>query len=187
MEIIISLRLLNIKNKNQVLLIDNKNIDLIKLEQIKSKIYYFADSKIRLYKKNNNISLIHANPKINSRKYDIEGTLYIPINKNKKHNFDYDKISLPINCLISFGEVDSKNRTCLALRAIQNDDFCSKNLIPIVLIGKNYNFLKPLKELANRSKVAILKGYNNILDIEDICPIAIERLEYRTLSVYTLE
>ena len=80
----------------------------------------------------------------------------------------------PINCLVGFGAVDTKNKTALALRALLSDEGLTKTIIPICLIGPHFKHGKIIEPLlASFPKSKMITDCRSVLDVPFVCPLAI--------------
>ena len=153
---------------------DSYNISLNELDKCKTKVFYFIDSPNKTLK--TNIVYINCQPYRSLSKFSISGVNYFPINtegrRQKKINFS--DLTFPINCLISFGTVDSKNLTSYVLSAILSDQKLKTLLNPICLLGPYFQYKKEVKSLLNKfNDYTLFLKCNSILELGIQCPIAI--------------
>ena len=87
---------------------------------------------------------------------------------------DFACISHPINCLIGFGTVDSRNMTGMALNALLSDQKLKENVQPVCLLGPHFQQCEIVETLLSAfSQSKIIKNCQSLLELPINCDIAI--------------
>ena len=161
-------------NKNCVLICDSYHISPSSFDMFSNKVFFFCDYAQEQV--NKNITLVNAQPTAKPSKIHMFGPTYFAIDTRGKSQqaLDFSTLDTPINCLISFGSVDSGNLTGKTLAAILDNSKLRKWLRPICLIGQYNRFRKSVeKQLLAFRNAQILDGITSISDLPVSCPIAV--------------
>ena len=135
---------------------------------------YFHDSDVQLC--SNNVVTINCQPRARTFKNCLSGPSFTPVDTRgkKQARADYASVPHPINCLIGFGTVDSRNMTAVALNALLSDQRLRENIQPVCLLGpqfQQYEIVKTLLSAFSQSK--IIKTHQSVLGLPFLFDIAV--------------
>ena len=161
-------------NKNCVLICDSYHISPSYFDTCSNKVFFFCDYEQEQV--NNNITLVNAQPTVGFSDRHLFGPAFFAIDTRGKSQqaLNFSTLDTPVNCLISFGSVDTSNCTSSALNAILEDKQLSEQIKPVCLIGQHAKHKKAVHRLAAEFQDAeIIEDCESILDLNIACPIAI--------------
>ena len=157
-----------------ILLCDSYNITPHIFEAVSQKVFFFCDYSQGQVSEN--VILVNAQPTAGFSDRHLFGPAFFAIDTRGKsqQNFDFSELTMPVNCLISFGSVDSPNCTSSALNAILQDKQLSEQIKPVCLIGQHAKHRKAVHRLiAEFQDAEIIEDCESILDLNIVCPIGI--------------
>ena len=161
-------------NTNSVLICDSYHIAPSSFKKNPNKVFFFCDHEQERISKN--ITLVNAQPTAKPSKRHLFGSTYFAIDTKEKaqQTLDFAGLDMPVNCLISFGSVDSGNLTGKTLAAIINNSELRDWLRPVCLLGTHFQFKESIKEqLRAFSSAEILDGVDSLLNLPVSCPVAV--------------
>ena len=149
----------------------------VRYEEIATKnvpAVYFCDSDI--HSCSNNVVIVNCQPRARASKNCLSGPRFTPVDiKGKKLvRADFAAVSHPINCLISFGTVDSLNITAVALNALLSDQRLRENVRPVCLLGPHFQQHEIVETLLRAfSQFKIIRNHRSVLGLPFVCDIAV--------------
>lgn len=163
----------NINPKN-ILICDNYHIAPSTFAACSNQVFYFCDYEQASVSEH--ITLVNAQPTAAKSAKHLAGPTYFAIETKGRPQqpLKFANLSQPINCLISFGSVDSGNHTGRTLAAILNEPRLLELLRPVCLLGPHFLYGESVqKQLRSFPSSEILEGYDSLLNIPVSCPIAV--------------
>ena len=135
---------------------------------------YFHDSDVR--SSSDNVMTVNCQPRAKACKNCLSGAGFMPVDTKGKQQVraDFSSVSYPINCLIGFGTVDSRNMTAVALNALLSDPRLKETVKPICLIGPHFQQCEIVETLLSAfSQSKIIKNCQSVLELPFLSDIAI--------------
>ena len=157
-----------------ILLCDSYNITPHIFETVSQRVFFFCDYSQGQVSEN--VILVNAQPTAGFSDRHLFGPTFFAIDTRGKaqQNFDFSELTMPVNCLISFGSVDSNNMTGKALAAILDDPSLRRWIRPVCLLGSHFRYRDTVQEQLSAFPTAkIFDGMNSLLDLPVPCPIAV--------------
>jgi len=149
----------------------------VKYEQIAATnvpAVYFDDNDVWL--SSDNVMIVNCQPRAKGFKNCLSGPGFMPVDTKgiKQVTADFGSVSHPINCLISFGIVDSRNMTAVALNALLSDERLKENLQPVCVLGPHFQQCEIVEKLLSAfSQSKLIKNCQSVLEMPLNCDIAI--------------
>ena len=135
---------------------------------------YFDDNDVQ--SSSDNVMIVNCQPRAKACKNCLSGPSFMPVDTNgkKQVRFDFTSVSHPINCLIGFGTVDSRNMMAVALNALLSDQRLKKTVQPVCLIGPHFQQCEIVETLLSAfSQSKIIRNCQSVLELPFFCDIAI--------------
>ena len=161
-------------NTNSVLICDSYHLAPSLFKKCANKVFFFCDHEQERVSKN--ITLVNTQPTAHPSKRHLFGPAYFAIDTKEKaqQTLDFAGLHMPVNCLISFGSVDSGNLTGKTLTAIINHSELRSLLRPICVLGTHFEFKESIKEQLHAFPSAeILDGVDSLLNLPISCSVAV--------------
>ena len=161
-------------NTDSLIICDSFNVRDEEIAAANVPAVYFYDSNVR--SSSDNVMIVNCQPRAKARKNCLSGPSFMPIDTKGKQQVrtNYEFVSHPINCLIGFGTVDSRNMTAIAISALLSDERLKESVQPICLLGPHFKqcaIIKTLLRAFPQSK--IIKNCKSVLELSVKCDIAI--------------
>ena len=120
--------------------------------------------------------MLNPQPKACAKPNSLTGPRFLPLDTQSSHQtpIDFASLAAPVNCLIGFGYVDSKNFTSMALSALLSDNMLRERIRPICLLGPQFKYVETIKKLLRSFPTSkILYDCQSVLNVPIQCPLAI--------------
>lgn len=161
-------------NTNSFLICDSYHISPSLFKKCSSKVFFFCDHEQERVSKN--ITLVNPQPSAKPSKRHLFGPVYFAIDNKERlqQTLNFDSLEMPVNCLISFGSVDSGNLTGKTLAAISNSSELRNLIRPICVLGEHFQFEDAIREqISIYQNAKILNKIKSLMDLPFDCPIAV--------------
>ena len=159
---------------DSLIICDSYNVKYEQIAATNVPAVYFDDNDVRL--SSDNVMIVNCQPRAKGCKNCLSGPGFMPVDTIgiKQVSPDFESVSHPINCLISFGIVDSRNMTAVALNALLYDQRLKENVQPICLIGPHFQQCEIVEALLSAfSQSKLIKNCQSVLALPFYCDIAI--------------
>lgn len=135
---------------------------------------YFDDNDVR--SSLDNVMIVNCQPQAKACKNCISGPRFMPVDTKgtQQVRADFASVSHPINCLIGFGTIDSRNMMAVALNALLSDQRLKETVQPVCLIGPHFQQCEIVETLLSAfSQSKIIRNCQSVLELPLLCDIAI--------------
>ena len=159
---------------NSLIICDSYKVRYEEIAAANVPAVYFYDSDVR--SSSDKVVIVNCQPRAKTCKNCLSGPCFMPVDTKGKQQVraDFACISHPINCLIGFGTVDSRNMTGMALNALLSDQKLKENVQPVCLLGPHFQQCEIVQTLLSAfSQSKIIKNCQSLLELPINCDIAI--------------
>lgn len=158
----------------ELIVCDSYHVSCDDLREAAIKTVYFCDS----YEDNPPADFIIVNYQPNAvpKSGWLTGPSFMPFNRwgKDQREVDFRSLTEPVNCLVSFGSIDTNNVTSLALSALLSDEHLLRLVRPICLLGPYFKQAKAVEKLLMSFPDArLITDCSRVLDTPVTCPLAI--------------
>jgi len=152
---------------------DSYALKLSSIEEIADRTVLVVDD---LNKENSKFLLtICPQPLVVNAANTLFGPQYLAfsLGRSRQLTLNWPQGDERLNCLVSFGAVDSKNLTGLVLESVLKCHELASRLNFICLVGEAFRYRTELMQISNtHSNVFIKEGLESILDLDMPCHVA---------------
>ncbi|MDC0476397.1 hypothetical protein OAN83_01220 [Alphaproteobacteria bacterium] len=161
-------------DKDSLIICDSYKVRYEELAAANVPAVYFHDSDVR--SSSDNVMIVNCQPQARVCKNGLSGPGFMPVDTKGKQQVraSFASTSHPINCLVGFGIVDSRNMTAVALNALLSDQRLRENVQPVCLLGPHFQQSEIVETLLSAfSQSKIIKNCQSVLELPFLCDIAI--------------
>ena len=159
---------------NSLIICDSYKVRYEEIASANVPAVYFDDNEV--WPSSDNVMIVNCQPRAKGCKNCLSGPRFMPVDTKGKQQVraDFAPVSYPINCLIGFGTVDSRNMTAVALNALLSDQRLRETVQPVCLIGQHFQQCEIVETLLSAfSQFKIIRNCQSVLELPVLCDIAI--------------
>ena len=161
-------------NANSLIICDSYKVRYEAIAATNVPAVYFHDGDVQ--SSSDKVIIVNCQPRAKACNNCLSGPSFMPVDTMGKQQVIADFVSVPkpINCLIGFGTVDSRNMTAVALNALLSDQRLRDNVRPICLLGPHFTQCEIVETfLSSFSQSKIIRSCQSVLDLPVVCSFAI--------------